>query len=356
MTEGTANEEAVDQGTQAGEGVANDVVTNEGGQPAAPATPSIEDQFKEWAAGKGRQVENLDDLFVPVEKVVEKVVDPWEGVISDRDKAYLTYKKETGRDWEDYQALQKNWDETPALELARERVKRDTGLNLSADKIDEYLEEKLGVDLSDLESAKTQIELSAYTKALRDEKKAEQEKYKLPAENKTAPAQQQPFNSDDYVTVGNSIMKKADFEAAQKDRERFIEGAKAAADSVTQATFKVTFDDKGTQVEKPYTYEYSNDDRHSMVSAGSDLNGIMKNYVTDTGFDHKRFNEDVFWLNPQNREKAFASVIHKAIAENTMEVLGERGNVNFDGQPRLQQQTKDGVKTVSVADLVRGTV
>ena len=124
--------------------------------------------------------------------------------------------------------------------------------------------------------------------------------------------------------------------------------------SVTNSDFKITIDDKGTPKEMNFAYEYSEEDKQSMVSIVSDIDGVVTSrYGSEKGFDHKRFAEDMQWSDPKFREKAIASLLHKAIASNTEEVLKERGNVNFTNDP-LQKQAREGVKIVSVTDAVKG--
>jgi hypothetical protein len=67
------------------------------------------------------------------------------------------------------------------------------------------------------------------------------------------------------------------------------------------------------------------------------------------------FAEDMLWSDPKFKEKAIASLLHKAIASNTEEVLKERGNINFTNNP-LPRQTREGVKFVSMSDAVKGNI
>ena len=125
--------------------------------------------FKFLKQSKGLEVESFDDLLKP------KEVNPYDGVLDDEDKAYLNFKKETGRSRKDFEALNANLDEIPKIDLARERVRIETGLNLSNEQIDEYIADELGIDLEDMR-ASDQIKLAAYTKSILEIKKAEQEK------------------------------------------------------------------------------------------------------------------------------------------------------------------------------------
>ena len=72
--------------------------------------------FKFLKQSKGLEVESFDDLLKP------KEVNPYEDIFDDDDKAYLNFKKETGRSRKDFEALNANLDEIPKIDLARERV------------------------------------------------------------------------------------------------------------------------------------------------------------------------------------------------------------------------------------------
>ena len=298
---------------------------------------------------KGLEVENFDDLLKP------KEVDIYEGVYDEDDKAYLKFKKETGRSRKDFEALNTNLDEIPKIDLARERVRRESGITLTNEQIDEYIADELGIDLEDM-SASNQIKLAAYTKSILEERKAEQEKYRTPIENKQqAEAKNENTQQNEYVTLENgAVMLKSQYENLVNTRQQAILQAKEAVNSVTNSDFKITIDDKGTPKEMNFAYEYSEEDKQSMVSIVSDIDGVVaRRYGSEKGFDHKRFAEDMQWSDPKFREKAIASLLHKAIASNTEEVLKERGNVNFTNDS-LQKQAKEGVKFVSVIDALKG--
>jgi hypothetical protein len=149
-------------------------------------------------------------------------------------------------------------------------------------------------------------------------------------------------------------MLKSEYDKLLNTRQQEILKAKESVNSVTDSDFKITFDDKGTQKELNFTYEYSEEDRQSMVSLVSDIDGVIQSrYGSENGFNHKNFAEDMQWSDPKFREKAISSLLNKAIAETTTGLLKEIGNVNFSQDP-LQKQAKEGVKMVSVADAMKG--
>lgn len=340
------------EGEQKTETVENkaDIVENQNQEQNQEVENTTENTAQEEVNTEVQQPEKV------VEKIIEKVeVNPYEGLMDDEDKAYFNFKKETGRSRKDFEALNSNLDEIPKIDLARERVRKESGINLTNEQIDEYIADELGIDLEDM-SASNQIKLAAYTKSILEERKAEQEKYRTPIENKQQPeAKAENTQQNEYVTLENgAVMLKSQYDNLVNTRQQAILQAKEAVNSVTNSDFKISIDDKGTPKEMNFAYEYSEEDKQSMVSIVSDIDGVVASrYGSEKGFDHKRFAEDMQWSDPKFREKAIASLLHKAIASNTEQVLKERGNVNFTNDP-LQKQTKEGVKVVSVADAIKG--
>jgi hypothetical protein len=72
--------------------------------------------------------------------VQEKIVDPWENVIDDEDRQYLQFKKETGRGRKDFDSLNVDYDTVSSLDLARERVRKESGQSFTNEQADLYLE------------------------------------------------------------------------------------------------------------------------------------------------------------------------------------------------------------------------
>lgn len=307
--------------------------------------------FQHLKATRNLDVESIDDLLKP------KEVNPFEDVLDDEDKLYLKYKKEQGGSRKDFENFTKNLDEVPKIEFARERVRKETGLSLSDEEADEYLSNKLGIiDFDDL-SVSDNIELTSYAKPILDSKKEEQNKF-INSIKQEEPKKEEPkIVIDDFVKLDNgSIMRKDDYESLIKNRQTAIDEAKKAVNSVTSSNFKIEIDDKGTKKELSYSYDFSEEDKQRMLSNASDYDSVLNSrYSSEKGFDHKNFAIDFQWADPEFRNKAIASILHKAIAENTEAIFKERGNVNFS-QNRLQQNQSSDVKIVSIADAIKGNV
>jgi hypothetical protein len=318
------------------------IVAPEAIQVDPPVQPTQAEITASYLRENGIEFENIEDFKKSRQPVVEiKEVNPYEDQMDESDKAFYTYKKETGRGRKDFEALNTNLDELPRIDLARERVRQEAGIPLSNEEADEYITDTLGIDLDEM-SVSDKVKLASYTKALLDTKKIEQEKFRSPSENK--PENQNPETQNEYHRLPNgSVMKKADFETMENNRLQQIEKAKEALNSVTASSFKIVVDENGTNKELSFAYEYSEEDKHSMVSVVSDIDGAMtKRYSSEQGFNHKQFGEDMFWSDQQKREKAIASIVHKALAQRTEELMKEQGNFNFNPNAPLHKNGTSG--------------
>lgn len=299
----------------------------------APTVPQFEvndDIALAYLQKKGLNVTSFEDLLKQPEPV-EKIVNPYEGLDENEDvKGLLNYVKETGRGIDDYIKLNQDIDKIPALDLARERVRMGVDRQLTNEEVDQYLAKKLGIDLTDPTDIDPvdQIEIDVYAKELRDQKRLEKEKYLVPIGNRTAAPQQQP---EELVEMpnGEKITKAQYNQLVEKDN--YLKAIKTSVDSVAEAAFKISFDDNGTPGETTYKYEYSQDDRHSMLSIAGDIEKTMEqHYRTKEGFDHAGFSEGLWWSIKENREKVIKSIVEKAEAEATERMMKDEHNVNFN--------------------------
>lgn len=288
-----------------------------------------EEDFLNFVKSKGKEINSFDELFAEKEPII-KEINPYEDILDDEDKRYLAYKKETRRSRKDFEALNKDYDQVDSLTLARERARTESGKTLTDEQVDAYLERKLGIDLSESElDDYSTIELAAYTKSIREQYKAEQEKYKQPL------APKEPTLPDDLVQLNNgTTMKKADYEAMVVQHQKHIEKAVASVDSVADASFKFTFDDNGTKRDLTYSYENSPEDKQRLVSMVGDINGYMeRKFGVGDNFDHVAFNRNAIWMDESYREKAIPIMLEAARAEAIEEMMKVQNNVNFDRNP-----------------------
>lgn len=317
--------------------------------------PTWQEQALAHAKEQGREVTSFDELLKPVEieKVVEKEVDPWADTLDDEDRAYLGFKKvNPGKTRKDFEAVNKNWDEVSAIEIAREKVRKENpGLNLDDSQVDDYLQDELGLDFTDLDT-NGQIKLNKFAQDLRNEKKAEQDKYRQPIENKQDPQQPTPAGQPEFVKLPNgAFMGKAEYEADMKAQQKNREDAIEAVKTVKVADFKISVDDNGSVRDVAIPYEYSEQDAQNMASIVSDVAGtVAKRYNSETGFNHAAFGEDMLWSDRSFREKAISDLVTKERSKAIEETMQSVGNHNFKPHENLHKQQKEGVKIVSAQE------
>lgn len=282
---------------------------------------------------KGKELTSLDELF----KEPEQVADPLEG-LSDETLQFIKYSKETGRDYKDFQALNRDIDKVSTLELARERAIAISGGKLNKDEVDGYLEKKLNIDLSDPEQLEKydEIDLEAYVGDYRKEFKANQEKYKQPIERKEQKGGPEMLTLDD-----GSLMEKAVYEKMVNDRKTYLAESKKAQDNITASTFEVTIDDNGNELKMNIPFEFGKNDKHNMLSYSSDTNEfINKNFATDGKLDHAKLQKGLWFSLPENQGKVISAAVNKARAEWVEEAMKESTNANFNTKKIPSEQQK----------------
>ncbi|MGH2666046.1 hypothetical protein [Flavobacterium sp.] len=334
-------------GAASGQATGDDGASGEGAGAGTVASDDYDDsKVLDFFLKKGKTIASIDDLFKEPEP---KTVNPYEN-ISAKAKGFLDYHTETGRDIEDYQKLQQDISKISDLDLARERVRQDTGNTFTNEQIDSYLEKKLQIDLSDLENLDIadQIELQAYAKSVREHKIAEQEKYKEPIVSNN-PGKEAPIIGDDMIRLeSGEVMKKEVYEKILSDRQNYLDGLKNSADKITGSSFEIKVDDNGTEKVLAYSYDFSKEDKQEMLASAEDLSNTVKTlFQTEEGFNHPELVEGMFWLNRAKREKAIAAIVHKALAERTEELMKVEGNINLGANPDLPKG-KDGKKIVPI--------
>jgi len=301
---------------------------------------------------RGTSYETLEEILTPKEKIVDREVNPYEDILDEDDKAYLAYKKETGRSRKDYEKVNSNLDEISKIELARERVRKESGSGFSNEQIDAYLVDTLNIDLEDM-SASDEIKLASFTKSILEEKRAEQEKYKKPVEKTT------DVNAKtEYVELENgAIMRKQDYEKLELEQSNFeqtrlanIETAKEVVNSVTAFDFDFQTDENGTVKQEKFTFELPETDKQRLLSNVSDMrSAIDRVFGSDKNVNHIKLQKALYFA--ENEGKLLTSFRNKVEAEVTERVLKQRGNVNFTTNDPLQAQTREGVKIVPVTQL-----
>lgn len=317
-------------------------------------TPKIEEKdVLEFLKSKGKEVSSIDELI----KEEEEISNDYEELLTPEDKTYLNFRKQTGGSREQFQMINRDWDKESPIEVVRMKIFEESGIKASDDDIIDFIDEELNVDISNDElSLSEKIKLNTYLKPFIDAKKSELEKYRNPSENDTHVHGQSKNNNDnEIVTLENGAkVTRAQYEQMIEESNLYKAKNKEAVNSVTDFNFNISI--KGETGEERilnYKYEVSDEDKRSALSITEDpASFVNKTYLTPDGFNHKQFNEDMFWVKSENRQKAISALLHQARAEAIEEFLKKRGNVNFQSPNSHTQPNQEGVVIKSMEDLI----
>lgn len=285
------------------------------------------------------EVATFEDLFKEVEsKEVIKEINPFEDVFDEHDKSYFQFKKDTGLGRKEFDFVQQDISTKSSLDLAFEKVRKDNGgTTLSNEQITAYLEKKLNIDLDgdEIDSA-DEIELNSFVKKHREELTAQQEKYKVTENPKKETVK------EDMVTLENGEqMPKAKYEELNNQRTDYINNLKEGVSSATSFDVEFAFDNNGEKQTSKFNYEYTDDDRHSMVSNASDVNNfIAGKFRTDKGFDYKGLAE--FIHKAENTDKYLALAYNQGRAEMLEEKISGDNNEEYSRITRSSKQPSNG--------------
>lgn len=298
-----------------------------------------ESDILEWAkANKGFEGESIDTLF----QKQEAPADPFEKY-SDEIKQVLKYVDDTNRGIEDWVALNKDYTQVSPLDLAREKAIKDSDGALTNKDVDEYLEKKLGIsldDTSDIEKFDL-IDLKNYGKDYLNAKIAEQEKYKTPSEQEAQ-----------KITLpnGEKVTQQEYEQLIDNQKKDYIKTIKQSSDNIKDVGFEIPFDFNGDKKTINVTYDYSQEDKHKMVSDASDLDSFFaKNFQNKDGsIKAKELQEAIWRMNPENFNKVVTDAAQKMNAQALEMNLAKENNFKFPTD-RITK-SKNGQKTVPVAN------
>lgn len=314
-----------------------------------PALEYTDDKVLEYLKGKGLEVEDFESLKKP------KEVNPYEDLLDDEDRAYLGFKKETGKkiSRKEYnEIVTKDFNKVSPYELAKERIEKESGVSLSDAEALEVLEEELGFDpKSDELTPRERIKLASYVKGIRDEKIAEQKAIleaipSIKSENKQ-------YTGDDYITLENgTIAKKADYDAAIARRNDFLKLNKDAVSRAAEFNLTMTVDDNGKERQLNYTETLEPKDLQRLESISNDVFSYFENtFKKDGNYDAVSLNKNIAWADEQLRGKLLDRFAHRVRAEAIEELMKESGNVNLEPRKPLDQQKDRGIKVVPINEL-----
>lgn len=292
------------------------------------------------------EINSFEDLFKTkeIEKVVEK--NPYEDILDDYDKKYFDFKRETGLGRKEFDFVQQDFSKKSEIDLAIEKVKKDAGGNITNAEVKEYLESKFEIDFETGEmTAKNKIELASFVKPYKEELQKLQEKYKATvAEKKTTT----PSNVEMVELENGEKVPKAQYEQFLETRNAYLTDLKKGVSGATSFEVSTTFDNNGEKQPITFNYEFSDEDRHSMLSDASDLDAFVgKMFKSEKGFDHKGL--ATFLDKAKNFDKYVGLAMQQARAEAIEEMIANGNNENFNRKP-LHQNKGEGKTVDSLLD------
>jgi|TARA_Y100000310_G_C20704425_1_gene834142 hypothetical protein len=286
----------------------------------------------------------------PTIKEVEKVVNPYEDVIDESEEAYFKFKRDTGLGRKEWDFVQQDINSLSAMDLAVQRVRQDTGMaTLSTKEAQEYLEKKLGIDFSDDElSGPDKIELNGFVKPFKDQLFAQQEEYMKPLSDEARAKQQGNAN---LLTLpdGRQLTKEAYQQELTQVKTDYLNAIKQGASSAAPSEFVIEFNDNGEKRTTNFKYDYSEQDKHSMLSDGSDIDAMLeRRYKTEDGFDHSRLVKGLWWGDEANQKKVISAAMQQARAEVIAELSAADNNENFRRTPPVRTpKNEEGYGTIT---------
>lgn len=290
---------------------------------------------------------SFEDMFKqPESKEVIKEVNPWEDILDDSDKTYFQFKKDTGLSRKEFDFVQQDISTKSSLELAHQKIKKDNpGSNFSKEEINNYLERKLSIDLTSDEIDSTdQMELNSFVKDYKYNLVSQQEKYKT-----TERPKNQESNVEMVTLQNGEQMPKTKYEALVNQNNEYKRNLQEGVSSATSFESEFAFDNNGEKQTSKLSYEYSEADKHSMLSNASDVDSfISKKFRTEKGFDHKGLAQ--FIDRAENSDKYLALAFNQGRAEALEEKIASDNNEQFTRNPRVENPNKNTAK--SILDLV----
>ncbi|AGO48615.1 hypothetical protein Phi18:3_gp103 [Cellulophaga phage phi18:3] len=291
---------------------------------------AIKAYFKEK---KGKDIESIDDLF----KTPEKAVDPLEG-LSDEAIQFINYSKETGRGFSDFAELNKDFTKMTPLEIAQKKAIDFSDGEFTSSEAIEFIEKELNIDLSEDLDKFDLIKLKGYGKDWLNNKIQDQKKYKQPIERSAS--QEGP----EMVTLENGVnIPKEQYENLTRQREQYLEGLQKSQDNITASTFQVTIDENGEEIKMDISYDFSQKDKHNMLSAASDTDKfIQESFSKDGVVDYAKLQKAMFFAQEENMGKVISSAVNKARAEWIEESVKNKTNANFSTKSKMPSEQQKG--------------
>ena len=289
---------------------------------------SEEDVLKFIGDRYGREITSLDDLQK------QRVDEPLPEDVS----TYLKYKKDTGRGFDDFAKVQKNYDEMEPDKLLREYLTA-TEKGLDSDDITDLMEDYAYDEDIDDDKQIRKVKL-AKKKTIAKAKEffeQEQEKYKVPLESRREP---NPENVDEDYQAYKQYIAEAKTVNEQNSRKREMFTSKTDDVFSEFKGFEFTLDDN-----KVY---FSPGDAAEIKKSQSDPTNFIKKFLDNDGLmtDASGYHRSLAMaMHPEKFAKFFYEQGKSANAEDSMRKLK---NINMTTRSAPEVSSKGGMQVKSV--------
>jgi len=279
-----------------------------------------------------KEINSVDDLFAQREQNDELPEDV---------SAFLKYKKETGRGFDDFIKIQRNYDDMSPDQLLREYYSA-TEEDLDSEDIDYLMNEKFSYDKDlDDESEIKQKNIAKKRELAKAKKHLDglKEQYKVPIESKGSPVPQEDVEG--YNAYKEYVSQSKTVEEENKKRSEYFQ-------IKTEEVFNNEF--KG--------FEFSINDQKILFNPGdskevktvqSNVNNFISKYLDDKGLikDPKGYHKALSAA--MNPEKMAAFFYEKGKADAVNSVARQSKNISMDVRSAPQQSvSSDGMKIRAV--------
>lgn len=273
--------------------------------------------------------EKYDRDYTSVEDVLKQ---PEEKTIPEDVAKYLEYKQETGRSFNDFLNLQKDWNEVNDNEVLREYYK-ESKPHLDDSEISYLLEDSFSYDVElddERDVKKKQIALKEELYKARNHFDSMKEKYKAPLESSVASI------PEDYKEAYNFYSEYK--EKSESEKDQLDQRSKFFADK-TEALFGEGF--KGFEFnlgDKQAVFEVK--DVSNVKQSQSDISNFFNRHLDDKGFikDPKSYHKEMFAAT--NADQIARHFYEQGLSDATKGLVKETKNIDMDVRTNTQTDTK----------------
>lgn len=299
-----------------------------------------------------KTIDDFKNSFIKeVEKPIEKEVNPYADVMDEEDKAYFDFKKSTHRSRKEFDFLAQDFSKKSALELSIEKIKLESGLDLTDKDAKEHLEKTLDIeDIEDL-SMSDKIKLNTNAKPYLDSLLEQQEKFRAPLEEALRTKPTTPQASEKYITQDGRALSKEDYEKeTQQVQREYLENIAKGVSSATPLEFDIEIGDDSDKRNLKLKYDWSEKDKQSMLSDASNIDAMIKRrYNTENGFDHSQLAKGLWLGDEKNLQKVISTAVQQAHAEFIADKAASDNNENFSRAPLdTRPKTEDGYGSLEI--------